>query len=363
MNVQQYFRIPKGIINQDLVFEEVGSAINLSGTLYTSWNYVNGKLYGTPYNSSQFGIFDPVTASYSVVGATISGTDKSIGSCLAANGFLYMSPFSRTRVIKFNPVDDTWSEIGSTYSGTFKWGKPVLAPNGCLYAPPWGNAGRVLKIDPSTDTTSLIGPDYGNTNITGKWTIGTLATTGNIYFAPTNRRRFLKVETSTDTVSEVGTDYGVNGRFNGCCLQDNGEIITAVAGQLVIGSNRYILKINPATDASSLVLFTTVNIGSFGNSIISLPNSDVFQPSPFNFYYRKNLSDVFSQKNELLFNNVVFDRAVLATSENAIHLIHEVNARKIIKVTNFGSYPADSFTFPTLANLATSNWNKYQNKY
>lgn len=102
---------------------------------------------------------------------------------------------------------------------------------------------------------------------------------------------------------------------------------------------------------------------NFGYNSISLPNSDVFNPSPFNFYYRKNLSDIYVQKTELFFNNVLFSVGIIAASQTEIFLFHDANGRKILKVTNFGSYPTDAFILPSLANLATSNWNKYHNRF
>ena len=86
--------------------------------MITAHHLVFGRKYILPTNV--------VASSYSVSG-------KWVGGVLAPNGKIYFTPYSSSQILELNPNTLTTQLVGSSYSGSTKWVGGVLAPNGKIY--------------------------------------------------------------------------------------------------------------------------------------------------------------------------------------------------------------------------------------
>jgi len=153
-----------------------------------------------------FGQFNPIffasgNSQTSLIGTSYSGSGKCYGGVLAPNGKIYFTPYNSTQVLELDPSTNTTSLIGSVYSGTDKWAGGVLAPNGKIYFSPI-DYNQVLELDPSTNTTSLIGSVYSGT---AKWIGGVLAPNGKIYFTPFSKTQIMQLN-RVNYPDVIGTD-------------------------------------------------------------------------------------------------------------------------------------------------------------
>ncbi len=78
---------------------------------------------------------DPVTKTATTFGS-LDGSSKWIGGVLATNGKIYGTPFNSTTVLEIDPVAKTTTIFGSL-TGSSKWWGGVLAPNGKIYGIPY----------------------------------------------------------------------------------------------------------------------------------------------------------------------------------------------------------------------------------
>lgn len=200
------------------------------GTTFTAtanhkWNggvlYSDGKIYAFPQSESGFQnvlVIDPATDSTALISIGATG----IGCpCLGSDGYIYGPPLNGGRVYKFNPATSTGVFVGSTYANTSTWYSGVLANNNKIYFAPT-LAGQVLELDIATGNTALIGTDYGLG--TSKYVSGQLALNGNIYFAPYNATQFLELNVTTLTTTLVGSTHAGSSKYFTCLMGLNGKI-------------------------------------------------------------------------------------------------------------------------------------------
>ena len=252
---------------QVLEIDPVTQTTTLFGSLSGSGKWAggvlapNGKIYGIPHGSTQVLEIDPVTQTTTLFG-NLSGSSKWIGGVLAPNGKIYCTPFVSTQVLEIDPVTQTTTLFGNL-SGTGKWYGGVLAPNGKIYCIPYSST-QVLEIDPVTQTTTL----FGNLSGLDKWAGGVLAPNGKIYCTPHSSAQVLEIDPSTQTTTLFGSLSGV-GKWIGGVLAPNGKIYCTPR------DSTQVLEIDPVTQTTTTLFGSLSGSAKWFGGVLA-PNGKIY---------------------------------------------------------------------------------------
>lgn len=159
----------------------------------------NGKLYTLPYSNTNVYKVDPDTDTSSIIG-TVGGTQRYIGGCLASNGKIYAFPFRGPgTILEIDPSTDSIREFGSI-GGLNRYAGTVCGSDGFLYGVPY-DATQVAKLDPLTDTITFFGSISGSSKYNG----GFLGFDNNIYCSPRSAGNWLVIDTVSQLTSTIGS--------------------------------------------------------------------------------------------------------------------------------------------------------------
>lgn len=332
--------------------------INYFGSLSTAQNKwfggvlaPNGLIYSVPLNISSILVIDPSdnsTSTFGSVGASFSWA----GGVLAPNGKIYCIPYNDTEVLVIDPSDNSTYTFGS-FSGSAKWVGGVLAPNGKIYGIP-ADSSTVLEIDPTADTGTTFGSVGGGST---KWGGGILATNGKIYCVPTNEDEILVIDPSDNSTYTFGaTLAGSDYKFTDACLAFNNKIY------MLPYSGTYILEIDPSDDS-------TDTFGSFSGNFkwqgarLS-PNGNIFTGSADG----ANLLELnpvtrATTLHDTKSGSLKWSGLVLAPNGHMYAIPRFTNEVMEIITTDTPQDSGDNSIPVDLNDLATSNYNKYHNKF
>ncbi len=268
----------------------------------------DGHVYAPPWNPGVLEI-NPNTNTYTTFAT--GGASGYWGGALAPNGKIYCAPFSSNFMLEIDTVNKTAITVGVDLGAGSKYaGGGVLAPNGKIYFTPWDSV-NILEFDPNTNTVVGFGNIAGGQKFVG----GVLAPNGLIYCVPAGTTVIYYFDPNTKVVSSFGSLAAGFEKYEGGVLGKNGKIyfIPAQAQQ--------VLEVDPTTNTTRLV--GTANAAAY-----------------------KWSGGVLAQ------NGAIY--GVPYTSPNIL---------KITGTDNPNLMGADASIPVPIANLPTSNYNKYYNKF
>lgn len=148
----------------------------------------DGRLFMIPFNATQIGIIDTQTNAWTPAGATLAGTNKWAGGCIAGNGLIYCAPATSNDILVINPLlapsnPNFFTTIATGTTGTLKWRGAATSADGrfVIFNPNTSN--DVMRLDTTNNSITFI-----PTGLTGTEKFGTacLAPNGLIYHTPAN---------------------------------------------------------------------------------------------------------------------------------------------------------------------------------
>ena len=274
----------------------------------------DGRVVMVPYTSSNVGIFNAATGTFSAVvpsGAAITGSGQYAGGVLAPTGNVFMIPSNATGVGVFNPMTSAFSTFGSatgffggvlaptsatgavrvimaplaattvgivdpvalTYTaGVAATGYvgTVLLPSGLVVLVPY-SAANISVYNPVTNTiTSTLAHGQG----AGAFAGGALLPNGNVLFFPSGSANIIVYNPSTNTIAATVAHGQGSGAYQGGVLTPSGNVV------MVSFSAPYHGLFNPLT--STFSTFGISQTGSKFASAILVPDGRVVCP-PFTY--------------------------------------------------------------------------------
>lgn len=166
-----------------------------------------------------------------------------------SQGCIYGIPYNARRIVKYNPVTEVKTSIGPDFGDDeCKWIGAVMDDKGCIYCAPF-SCDVILKIDTTNDTVSTIESPLFNPG-TYKWSVGSLALDGNIYFMPCHANRIMKVNCEFDTASMVGGDLGDSEcKYFGSVVDHHGYVVG------IPHNAKHVVRYNPATETTDKFIY------------------------------------------------------------------------------------------------------------
>lgn len=275
---------------------------------------------------------------------------KGYGSAaLGVDNNIYMSPSSGGRFSKYNPTNNTVTHIGNPYpiSANFCLGS-VLAQNGNVFS--FGtDSSKFYEINVSTGNIIEYN-GVGNSNG------AILHSDGFIYVIPNSQINMYKINPFTKAVTNINTGVFIGGGvsiYGGAVYAFNEKIY------LIPRNHTHIREFNPITN-----VFTNVgpNFGTgdkFSKGSL-LPNGNILL-TPFNYTkiieFNPNTYEVIERGDATGYYGSVLNRLgeVVLTPFNPNYIRFYESGIPL--------NPSD-YTIPSnLANLPTSNYNKFFNKF
>jgi len=304
---------------------------------------------------------DPTTDTTSLLSNSFSLAStygRFVGSVLAPNGMIYYIPMTEPRVFKLDPTTEIETAIGTTYhtsATSSKWQGGALAENGMIYCACFGGTvTQILKINPTTDTTSLVGASLGAGN---KISGACCAPNGMIYFAPRKTSKIVMLDPTTEIISYVGTDYG--GAENKWFANQ-----LALNGMIYFIPHDYgrVMKLDPTTNTTTLIgslitgTYRTAVLGLNGK-IYCLPftTNDILEIDPYTDTTRI-FTDAIIQGRDSVKGNIALNGNLYFVPLDSDKVI-------VLNIDSPNLVGTDAIMPADLADLATSNYNKYYNKF
>eukprot|EP00615_Pteridomonas_danica_P004480 CAMPEP_0114346264 /NCGR_PEP_ID=MMETSP0101-20121206/12911_1 /TAXON_ID=38822 ORGANISM="Pteridomonas danica, Strain PT" /NCGR_SAMPLE_ID=MMETSP0101 /ASSEMBLY_ACC=CAM_ASM_000211 /LENGTH=447 /DNA_ID=CAMNT_0001482769 /DNA_START=232 /DNA_END=1575 /DNA_ORIENTATION=- len=188
-----------------------------------------GRIHCIPADSNSVIMYDPKLLKWEIYGNLIAqGSNKWYDGCYCKNDDRILAiPFDADCILMIDPeykVTSLLFENDILLKGYGKWSGGVVTPNDdCIYCIPY-NATFVLKIDPKARTLLKL---EGELKGYGKWNGGVLAPDGCIYGIPYQAETLLKINPMTQEVSTVGSVHATKGRiglWRGGVLGDDGNV-------------------------------------------------------------------------------------------------------------------------------------------
>jgi len=249
----------------------VGSV--LSGVdKFSDFVYVgSGKMVGIPLSYSQCILFDTVTKSITPFGLSSTAVRKWYGGALSNNGFVYATPFETgsSQFLKIDPVGLTSSLVGASLSGTVKLSGLCLAGENKLVS-----ANRTynypILFDASTDTWTAIGSDEG-VAINKYWS-SHAHPDGKAYLVKNNVLQHRSIDISVPSKTSFGVSESSVNRNYGMGLAPNGYFYTTP------GSLDFIEKFLPGSSLRNLLQIPITGSEKYLGSPILAPNGSFYYP-------------------------------------------------------------------------------------
>ena len=316
----------------------------------------NGNIYFAPFGLTKILELNPNTLSTQLVGNDVFDSNSvCVGGVLAPNGNIYFCP-NGNYIIKFNPNTKIVTKI-PTSSGYYGG---VLAPNGNIYFAPQTGKKKIKEFNPVTNVINYIDIPVITGNSTSMYYGGVLAPNGNIYFCPGSANKVLELNPNTSAVQLVGSNYPDSNKWVSGSLALNGNIYFAPLGA------SQILELNPNTLTTKLVGSVYNNVGNRYAGGVLAPNGNIY-------FVPVNSSKVLELNPDtlttrLIGNNLIgndkWNSGVLAPNGNIYFAPRNINQIGELSGVNSPNVLGTNMLIPAnLADLPTSNYNMYYNKY
>jgi hypothetical protein len=238
----------------------------------------SGNVVFIPYNSSNVGLFNPLTYDYSNIALGAQPPSECFqGGVLDPTGKVVMVPRNSANIGIFNPATLTLTNVGpiaGQSQGLF--GSGVLLPNGNVVMAPL-TSGNIGMYNPQTSTFSNVGPVSSG----GTWESASLAPDGNVIFAPSSSRNVMVYNPTfvSNPVGLGGLSNIVIGptegtfSFRGSALLPSGNIVFCPADASNVG------MFDPGSLQYSNCTFVSTASAKFFGCTLALDGRVVFCPA------------------------------------------------------------------------------------
>jgi hypothetical protein len=200
------------------------STVGVTGSALYSSSVLgpDGRVYFTPSNATNIGVFNPKTNEFSTIvpsGVSLAGNYKYGSAVLCPNGNIaFISNTVTSGILTFNPVAKTTSNLTVLVAGALNGG--VLGPDGAVYSPIYTAAATaVRRYDPITMITTL--PIQGSAGFSGV----ALTPTGNIVGIPWTSTTIRVWNPITTATIQLITHGQTTPAFSGSVLVPDGNVV------------------------------------------------------------------------------------------------------------------------------------------
>lgn len=184
-----------------------------------------GEVIFAPANSDHVGIYDPVSRTYTSGPAHGEGGNAFSGAAVAPTGEVVFGPNISTHVGVYDPVAGTYTSGPAHREGRIAFEGAVLGPTGDVVFVP-RSAGRVGIYDPEARTFSA-GPAHGEGD--SAFFGGALAPTGEVVFAPSDSTHVGLYDPVAGTYTSGPAHGEGETAFAGATVVPTGEVVFAPA--------------------------------------------------------------------------------------------------------------------------------------